>query len=188
MVGSASINVPGDKITQSTLNCEEKKNNFLLKFVSLDTINILKVLTLKVTFCIRKRNGVLAQLSSSFILSNVDEEQKNLSWEVFGFASLISWTTQPVLKWKFRAYQTHGTASFRCASLRLLNQLLCYWMLKLVLLYLEIEVLSAFFYISAYFLGYLSPQVWCRTDNSRIIANSNVFSKRGNLHLIKKVK
>jgi len=76
MVRSTGINVPGDKITQTTLSCE-KNNLFLLRFLSLET-NVLKVLILKVTLYIRKGNGVLAQFSSSFFLLHVDEKQKTL--------------------------------------------------------------------------------------------------------------
>lgn len=157
---STGINVPEDKIIQTTLSWE-KNNHLPLRFLSLETINVLKVLTLKVTFYIRKRNRVLAQLSSSSFLMSVDEEQKTLQWEVFGFASLISWATQPVLDWKFRTFQTHGTACFRCGSLRLLNQFNGSLLLKgkVCSIFRDIAaicLLSAFFCISVY-LGAYSP-------------------------------
>lgn len=181
MMRSTGINVPEDKIIQTTLSWE-KNNNVPLRFLSLETINVLKVLTLKVTFYIRKGNGVLAQLSSSFFLMSVDEEQKTLQWEVFGFASLISWATQPVLDWKFRTFQTRGTACFRCGSLRLLNQFNGSLLLKgkvcssIFRHIAAICLLSAFFCFQFIWGGIPPPapplRVWCRTQNSRIIANS----------------
>lgn len=153
MVRSTGIKVPGGKITQTTLSCGKKK--FPLKFLSLETVNVLKARILKVTLYIRKRNGVLAQLSSSFFSLSVGEEQKTLKWEVFGFASLISWTTQSVLAWIFRVFQLmeqHSSCVVlwdRWTSVTVLH----YWKVKSVLC-LEIQLLlPAFFCISVYIFG-----------------------------------